>query len=775
MESERSLSRLDIASARHPQNAEYWNRLLAGSEKTGFPADHPVASGEPTWEHREVVLSTDLNRRVDTLSKGSPRSLHVVLTTAVIALLRAYTGTDDLVVGQPVPVENLSADPERAGTGIIILRCAATAEDTFATLLNTVRSAVLDGLTHRNFPVALLAEERGPAAPGHNRLCDVAVAFDGLHDPTFADSTQVPLLFTFAQGANGAVVRVRHDSRRHTPASVERLCRHLLVLLDQATADPRGPLRDITLTCAQDLALLAGFNATARPYDLAATVHYLCAARAAAQPDAIAAVGYQGTMTYGELDRRANSLAWTLQARGVETGDRVAVLMDRSELMLIAVLAVMKAGAAYVPVDPGYPADRVAFVLRDCAAKLVLISGAVPAEAAPGDTVDLRDPSAYSPVTTAPTVTSGPADPAYVIYTSGSTGTPKGVVVEHRSVVNRLTWMQEAYPLRTGDVVLQKTSISFDVSVWELFWWMIEGATVCLPAPGAERDPEAIIEAVEQHRVSVLHFVPTMLAAFLEYAAESGAVARLAPLRTVFASGEALSPAHVAAFHRLLRPGATGPDLVNLYGPTEATVDVSHFPCTEPGATVPIGRPIANTRLYVLDESHRIQPVGVPGELCIGGVGLARGYLGRPELTAERFIEAPFPGEPRIYRTGDVARWLPDGVVEYLGRTDHQVKIRGFRVELGEIEHRLRWLPEVADVAVLALGSPAALHAFIASQTSPANSDLRNRLAAVLPAFMVPKHFTVLEALPVSPNGKVDRTRLAAIAAELVAAARAGR
>ncbi|GAA1935353.1 non-ribosomal peptide synthetase [Kitasatospora viridis] len=731
------------------RNAAHRTPPPAGGERTGFPADRPAAPGEPRWERLDVALGADLERRVDALSHGSPRSLHLVLTTAVIALLRAYTGSDELVVGQPPPVEELPADAVRAGTGAVVLRCTATARDTFATLLETVRAAVLAGPGHQDLPVA-----------------EVAVAFDGLHDPAFADSTRVPLLFTFARDANGTAVRVRHDSRRHTRAGVERLCRHLLVLLDRASADPASPLRDITLTSPQDLALLAGFNATDRPYDLDTTVHARCAARATAQPDAIAVVSGRGSTTYGELDRRANALARTLQARGVGTGDRVAVLLERSELMLVAVLAVLKAGAAYVPVDPAYPADRVAFVLRDCAAKVVLVAGAVPAQAAPGGTVDLRDPSAYSPVTTAPTRTSGPGDPAYVIYTSGSTGTPKGVLVEHRSVVNRLTWMQEAYPLRAGDVVLQKTSISFDVSVWELFWWMFEGATVCLPAPGDERDPEAIIDAVEQHRVSVLHFVPTMLAAFLDYVAETGEAARLAPLRLVFASGEALSPAHVAAFHRVLRPGATGPDLVNLYGPTEATVDVSHFPCTEPGATVPIGRPIANTRLYVLDDARRIQPVGVPGELCIGGVGLARGYLGRPELTADRFVEAPFPGEPRVYRTGDLARWLPDGTVEYLGRADHQVKIRGFRVELGEIEHRLRWLPEVADAAVLALGSPPTLHAFVAAQEPPAADRLQDALAAVLPAFMVPRHFTVLGALPLSPNGKVDRGRLAVLAAE---------
>jgi amino acid adenylation domain-containing protein len=366
----------------------------------------------------------------------------------------------------------------------------------------------------------------------------------------------------------------------------------------------------------------------------------------------------------------------------------VAITAERSPEMLVAIYAILRAGAAYLPVDPTYPRERISYLLGDARVRLVLAQrrwlDRLPTEA---QILDLDAEESYHTCADELPPSGDGHDLAYVIYTSGSTGKPKGVMIEHHSVLNRIDWMQSAYPIAPADVILQKTPISFDVSVWELFWWAFVGARVCLLEPGGHREPDQIIQAVQRHQVTTMHFVPSMLAAFLDYVEDAEAGEDLSSLRRVFASGEALGGHHVTRFQQLMSAS-----LVNLYGPTEATVDVSHFDCAgyHPPRPVPIGNPIANTRMYVVDDRSQPVPRGTSGELCLAGAGLARGYLHRPDLTRKKFVEHPFPGEERIYRTGDFARVLPDGTFEYLGRMDNQVKIRGFRVELGGIEARLR-------------------------------------------------------------------------------------
>jgi amino acid adenylation domain-containing protein len=338
-------------------------------------------------------------------------------------------------------------------------------------------------------------------------------------------------------------------------------------------------------------------------------------------------------------------------------------------------------------------------------------------------------------------------------------------MIEHRSVVNRLHWMQEAYPIRVGDVILQKTPYTFDVSVWELFWWALQGATMCVLTPRGERNPLAIVETIRKHRVSVMHFVPSMLNVFLDYldGKEHVIAERLTSVRQVFASGEALTPSHVLAFNRIWRR-ETGPRLTNLYGPTEATVDVSYFDCPAdaPVERIPIGRPIHNTRFYVIRDDRQVA-IGETGELCIAGVGLARGYLNDPALTAERFINNPCnPGE-RIYRTGDVGRWLPDGQIEYLGREDQQVKIRGLRIELGEIESTIRDYPTVTDcVAVIRKYSESVIVivAYVVCKSVLDVVGLRKHLKTQLPDYMIPNQFETVAEIPLTPSGKADRKAL---------------
>ncbi len=488
-------------------------------------------------------------------------------------------------------------------------------------------------------------------------------------------------------------------------------------------------------------------------------------------------------LTYEQLDQQVHRLACLLQQQGVEPGCLVAIMVERSIQMMVAVYAVLKAGGAYLPIDPHYPEERITYMLADSGAALLVVDGKPENLSFEGCIIDLsvtgekEEGSETGHVQLRPD--GGPCSPAYVIYTSGSTGKPKGVMIEHRSVANRLHWMQSRYPLDAGDVILQKTAVTFDVSVWELFWWSFYGASLCLLAPGGEKNPADIVAAIQSCAVTTMHFVPSMLNAFLDHVEALEDAAPLASLRRVFASGEALTLHQVERFNRALYE-TNETILVNLYGPTEATVDVSYFDCSgvESLKKIPIGKPVQNTQLLILDSSFKLQPVGVAGELCITGVQLGRGYLNRPQLTLEKFV--PFSHlawlelpddvlcEGVFYRTGDLCRWLPDGNIEFLGRIDHQVKIRGFRIELGEIENRLSTHPGIKETIVMArkqetAGGEYYLCAYVVPADSAAAPDvpqLREHLGASLPDYMIPSHFIQLDTLPLLPNGKINRKAL---------------
>ena len=470
------------------------------------------------------------------------------------------------------------------------------------------------------------------------------------------------------------------------------------------------------------------------------------------------------SLTYAQLNDKVNQLAHLLRAEGVRPGDIVALMVERSFAMIIGILGTVKAGGAYLPVSPDNPPDRIAYMLKNGGVKILLVQKKTAGRIVfGGRTIDLDDPLAGS--TANPAVLGKPQDLAYVIYTSGSTGKPKGVMIEHRSLVNRLHWMQQAYPIDESDVILQKTPYSFDVSVWELFWWVLQGARLCFLMPGGERNPLAIVETIRKHHVSVMHFVPSMLNVFLEYLGgkDSGVLRGLASVRRVFASGEALASSHVRKFNDIWS-SKTGARLINLYGPTEATVDVSYFDCPVHNdfENIPIGRPIHNTKFYVIRDGQQVA-IGEAGELCIAGVGLARGYLNNPALTDEKFTDNPVnPGE-RIYRTGDVARWLPDGNIEYLGREDHQVKIRGLRIELGEIENTVREYPGITDcVAVVKKYSENVILiiAYVVCKSDVEVEGLKRYLKKHLPDYMIPNRFEKIDEIPLTPSGKADRKAL---------------
>ena len=508
----------------------------------------------------------------------------------------------------------------------------------------------------------------------------------------------------------------------------------------------------------------AEWNRTAAAYPAGARLQQLIAARVAAHPTAIALKFEQATLTYAGLDARANQLARALRDLGVGPDTLVGLCVFRSLDMVVGLLGILKAGGAYVPIDPEYPPERVAYMLEDSGVPVLLTQEQARAALPPhhARTVYLDtdwETIARQPVTTPDDHTS-PDNLAYMIYTSGSTGKPKGALNTQRGICNRLLWMQDRYQLTSADTVLQKTPFSFDVSVWEFFWPLLAGARLVVARPGGHQDPAYLIRTVNEEQITVMHFVPSMLRTFL---AEPTATS-CKSLRHVICSGEALTYDLQEKFFARLPC-----ELHNLYGPTEAAVDVTHWTCRRDSSTpvVPIGRPVANTQIHILDDQLNPVPIGAEGELYIGGVQVGRGYHNRTDLTAERFIPDPFSPDPaaRLYRTGDLARWLPDGNIDYLGRIDFQVKIRGFRIELGEIESVLALHPSVRQAVVTAQNladDDKRLVAYLSARDGhPATvGELRAHLLERLPEHMVPAWFLWLDSIPLSPNGKVDRKAL---------------
>jgi amino acid adenylation domain-containing protein len=499
------------------------------------------------------------------------------------------------------------------------------------------------------------------------------------------------------------------------------------------------------------------------------SLHSLIEEQVLRTPGQVALVFENENVSYRELNERSNQLAHYLRKQGVGPNVFVGICAERSIEMVLALLAILKSGGAYVPLDPEYPTERLAMMIEDSQTPGILtqqkLLGHLSGRDTPTFCLDTDWKALASESTLNPNIALSPSDAAYAIYTSGSTGKPKGVVNVHQGIVNRLLWMQDAYRLTSKDRVLQKTPYSFDVSVWEFFWPLMTGARLVIARPGGHRDPRYLADVISREKITTLHFVPSMLRSFLE-AVE---IPKRSTVRQIFCSGEAL-PADLQ--HQFF--SRVGADLYNLYGPTEAAVDVTHWTCRrdDKRSFVPIGRPIANIEIYILDEQLQPTPAGTEGELHIGGIGLARGYLNRPELTAEKFIRNPFSNDPnaRLYKTGDLARFLPSGDVEYLGRLDYQVKIRGFRIELGEIEVVIGRYPSIRQVVVVARedapGDKRLVAYIVPAQIGQfETARLLEFLKSQLPDYMIPV-VIVLEAMPLSANGKVDRKALPAASVE---------
>ena len=773
------------ASPSFEEDRAYWRTT---TDRYPRPPDHnmPTVSrtaGRAVFSRR---LSAALVAQVAQTARASGGTLaHAIIATCALGL-RPLAGSDDVVLTIPVLGRTGSiakCTPAMCSTVLPVM--VETGRDlSFGELVADVAGRVREADRHQRFGIDQIHRDISSnfrvGDPG--RVCSVNIMrFDssfGFGDcSTSLRTIALPLMDGIAINAEefaadgSFALSVTVDTRFHPADTAESLFARVIHLLETLAAKPDGRIRTASvLTPAERRRLLVEWNDTAHPVP-EAMLPELFGAQAARTPDATALLFEDQSLSYATLNRQANRIAHHLIGLGIGPEDRVALCVPRSLEMVAGLLGILKAGAAYLPLDPGYPAERLQFMLDDARPRAAVTTSTILADhvlGAGGRPCLLLDSMAaldqapcHDPRDTERTTPLTPRNAAYVIYTSGSTGRPKGVVVEHASLRNLLAWMTSDYPLSPADKVLGRTSISFDAAVWELLLPLISGAAVELMSAEAARYPSEMLRFCAERKVTVLQLVPSLLGSLTD-PAEPGTC------RMVFAGGEPLQASQVGTLRSIAAEGA------NLYGPTETTiqcVSASWRAMRDDQQPVPIGRPIWNTQAYVLDHALRPVPAGVAGELYIAGAGLARGYLDRPGLTAERFVACPFgPAGARMYRTGDLARWRADGVLDFLGRADQQVKVRGFRVELGEIESALAHQPGIGQAAVITridgagqtqlvgYGAPAPA----GTRTPPDPASLRRALGRMLPDHMVPAAVMVLDRLPLTQNGKLDRRALPA-------------
>ncbi len=751
----------------------YWKQQLGSNLPVlELPTDRSRSHSQSfRGASQSFHLSQELVVALKSLSQQESCTLFMTFLAAFQVLLSRYAGTGDIVIGTPIANRDRTEIENLIGffVNTLVLRTDLSDNPSFRELLKRVRETTLGAYEHQDLPFDILVEALNPQRDlSHTTLFQVmfvwqntslsqvelsGLTWQGVETNSKTAKFDLTLLMEETElGLRGAL---EYNTDLFDGTTISRMVEHLQIVLEGIVANPSGRVAQIPLS-----AQLYG-NGTKAEYSLDRCIHELISDRATQTPEAVAVVFADKQLTYQQLNTQANQLAHYLQKLGVRPDVLVGICVERSLEMVVGLLGILKAGGAYLPLDPDYPQERLAFMLEDAGVSVLLtqerLVNLLPKQAQviclDSDRLSIAQESQANPITTVQ-----PENIAYAIYTSGSTGVPKAVMIPHRAICNHMLWMQTEFPLTPADCVLQKTPFSFDASVWEFYAPLLAGAKLLLAQPGGHQDSAYLIDLIAAQQVTILQLVPTQLRLLLE----NPQLSHCQSLRRVFCGGEVLSADLQQKFFSCL-PKV---ELYNLYGPTEATIDSTFWRCQSEDEykVVPIGNALANVQVYILDSYLQLVPIGVAGEIYIGGDSLARCYGNFPDLTAQKFIPHPFATGERLYKTGDLGRYRTDGAIEFIGRKDSQVKLRGFRIELGEIEAQLSQHPQVKqNVAIVREDIPSQqrLVAYIVSrQQSPTLSELRSFLKQRLPEYTIPAIFIFLDALPLLPNGKIDRNSL---------------
>ena len=762
-----------LSSTRYKRDEEFWQAKY--EKKPSFVSMSPdkktdldVRAGRSSF-----VVPVYETEAIKKYCEENNISIAILLEALITVYASRINNADDITLCSLVLNRTNVEEKNTVGmfNNILPLTIDIDYNETFLDLCKKISHEHYLMFRHQKYPLSNIMKFIHEKHGTDTQLYDIIVSYQNAKLTTEAETewvfngtSDLGFMMNISDRDDNGLLNIDFDYRLNcfSADEIEKIYYRLINIVNQVVIRQDVRLKDIEIvTLFEKEQILVDFNDTVKKYSKTKCLHDFLEERAKKTPNKVALRFNDEEMTYKEFNEKVNRLANYITTRVNDRNSRIGLMMERSFDMLIGIYAIIKSGNCYMPIDPHFPADRIAFMIEDSNAPIILTNSKFNSVIQNKNLIVNCDEFNYDEYSDKnPDATVVSTDTAYVIYTSGSTGKPKGAAIAHHSVINRIEWMHEKYPLKGDDVILQKTPFTFDVSVWELFWWSMFGGTLHILVPEGHKDPFEIVEAIQNGKVTHMHFVPSMLNAFLEYVdANPDKISKLNSLKYVFSSGEALQAEQVRKFYKLFKD--IDVTLHNLYGPTECTVDVSYYDCDKNNIpeNIPIGKPVNNTQLLILDKNRKLLPVGVTGELYISGDLVGKGYVNRDELTEEKFVPNIYYNYAKMYKTGDLARWREDGNIEYLGRIDFQIKIRGLRVELGDIENAILKYKGVKQVVVLVfeINNEKNLCAYYTSDCDIDEKDLRSSISKELPDYMVPGYYMRLESIPVNTNGKADR------------------